>query len=83
MSYLRPLYPFVLGWGLILSTETFSRLGLINGVGQLLLFAAVVCLPIWLTGRMSYVDIGWPWGLVLLAYISYPIAMVIGCGHSR
>jgi steroid 5-alpha reductase family enzyme len=40
-------------------------------VGQLLLFAAVVCLPIWLTGRLSYVDIGWPWGLVLLAGLSY------------
>jgi steroid 5-alpha reductase family enzyme len=71
MSYFRPLYPFLLGWVLILSTETFAHLGLINGVGQLLLFAAVVCLPIWLTGRMSYVDIGWPWGLVLLASVSY------------
>ncbi len=71
MSYLRPLYPFLLGWAVILSTETFSRLGLVNGLGQLLLFALVVCLPIWRTGRMSYVDIGWPWGLVLLGGISY------------
>lgn len=71
MSYFRPLYPFLLGWALILSTETFFRLGLINGVGQLLLFALVVCLPIWRTGRMSYVDIGWPWGLVLLGSVSY------------
>jgi steroid 5-alpha reductase family enzyme len=71
VRYFRPLYPFVLGWILILSTETFSQLGLVNGVGQLMLFAAVVCLPIWLTGRMSYVDIGWPWGLVLLASVSY------------
>jgi steroid 5-alpha reductase family enzyme len=71
MSYFRPLYPFLLGWVLILSTETFSQLGLINGVGQLLLFSLVVCLPLWRTGRMSYVDIGWPWGLVLLACISY------------
>jgi steroid 5-alpha reductase family enzyme len=71
VRYFRPLYPFVLGWILILSTETFSQLGLVNGVGQLMLFAAVVCLPTWLTGRMSYVDIGWPWGLVLLASVSY------------
>jgi steroid 5-alpha reductase family enzyme len=71
MNYFRPLYPFLLGWVLILSTETFSQLGLVNGVGQLILFAAVVCVPIWLTGRMSYVDIGWPWGLVLLACVSY------------
>jgi steroid 5-alpha reductase family enzyme len=35
------------------------------------LFALVVCLPIWRTERMSYVDIGWPWGLVLLGLISY------------
>ena len=71
MNYLRPLYPFLLGWILILSTATFSGLGLVNGLGQLLLFAVVVCLPIWRTGRMSYVDIGWPWGLVLLGSLSY------------
>ena len=71
MSYYRPLYLFVLGWVLILSTETFHLLGLINGLGQLLLFAGVVYLPIWRTGRMCYVDIGWPWGLVLLGAVSY------------
>ena len=71
MNYYRPLYFFVLGWMLILSTETFPLIGLINGLGQLLLFAGVVCLPIWRTGRMCYVDIGWPWGLVLLGGVSY------------
>jgi steroid 5-alpha reductase family enzyme len=71
MKYFRPLYPFLLGWALILSTSTFADLGLTNGLGQLLLFALVVCLPIWRTGRMSYVDIGWPWGLVLLGVISF------------
>ena len=71
MKYFRPLYPFLLGWALILYTLTFSYIGLVNGLGQLLLFALVVCLPIWRTGRMSYVDIGWPWGLVLLGVISY------------
>ena len=71
MKYFRPLYPFLLGWALILSTSTFSDIGLLNGLGQLVLFAFVVCLPIWRTGRMSYVDIGWPWGLVLLGMLSY------------
>ena len=71
MSYLRPLYPFVLGWILILSTDSFDQLALINGLGQLFLFAGVVCLPIWRTGRLCYVDIGWPWGLVLLGGVSY------------
>ena len=70
MNYFRPLYPFLLGWTLILFTSTFSDLGLINGLGQLVLFAFVVCLPIWRTERMSYVDIAWPWGLVLLGVLS-------------
>ena len=71
MNYFRPLYPFLLGWALILYSATFSDIGLINGLGQLVLFALVVCLPIWRTERMSYVDIGWPWGLVLLGIVSY------------
>ena len=70
-KYLSPLYPFLFGWALILYSSSFSDLGLINGLGQLLLFTLVVCIPIWRTGRMSYVDIGWPWGLVLLGLVSY------------
>ncbi|MDA9932526.1 DUF1295 domain-containing protein [Gammaproteobacteria bacterium] len=40
-------------------------------MGQAILFTFVVCIPIWKTERMSYVDIGWPWGLVLLGLISF------------
>jgi steroid 5-alpha reductase family enzyme len=54
----------------ILNSSTFANLALINSLGQLLLFTLVVCIPIWRTGRMSYVDIGWPWGLVVLGIIS-------------
>jgi steroid 5-alpha reductase family enzyme len=71
MNYFRPLYPFLLGWALILNTTSFANLSLVNGLGQLILFSAVVCIPIWRTGRMSYVDIGWPWGLVLLGIVSF------------
>jgi steroid 5-alpha reductase family enzyme len=70
-KYLSPLYPFLFGWALILYSSSFSDLGLINGLAQLLLFTLVVCIPIWRTERMSYVDIGWPWGLVLLGLVSY------------
>ena len=70
-KYLSPLYPFLFGWALILYSSSFSNLGLVNGLGQLLLFTLVVCIPIWRTERMSYVDIGWPWGLVLLGLVSY------------
>ena len=70
MDYFRPLYPFLLGLVLILSTSTFSTIAMINSLLQAILFLLVVCIPIWRTGRMSYVDIGWPWGLVLLGLVS-------------
>ena len=71
MKYFRPLYAFLLGLIIILNSSAFSNLALINGLGQLVLFTLVVCIPIWRTGRMSYVDIGWPWGLVVLGIISF------------
>jgi len=46
-------------------------ISLLNGVLQLILFLFVVCIPIWRTGRMSYVDIGWPWGLVLIGVLTF------------
>ena len=70
MKYFRPLYAFLLGLMVILNSSTFANLALTNSLGQLLLFTLVVCIPIWRTGRMSYVDIGWPWGLVVLGIIS-------------
>ena len=70
MKYFSPLFPFVLGWLLLLLSSELSTLGLINGLLQLLLFALLVCLPIAITGRMSYVDIAWPWGLVLIGVLT-------------
>jgi len=78
MKYFYPLFPFLLVWVLLLYTETFASISLINGLSQLLLFALVVCLPIWRTGRMSYVDIGWPWGVALIGIITLCYAE----GHS-
>ena len=69
--YLIPLLPFIAGWLLLLITEQFFVLSLVNGVAQLILFAIVVCLPTWRTGRMSFVDIGWPWGLTLIGVLTY------------
>ena len=37
-----------------------------NGLCQFGLFVPIVILPTVITGHMSYVDIGWPWGLTLL-----------------
>jgi steroid 5-alpha reductase family enzyme len=66
MKKLRPLLPYILGWGLLMSTQSLAEISLINGLSQLILFLFVVCIPAWKTGRMSYVDIGWPWGLVVI-----------------
>ena len=52
MKYFTPLLPFLLGWLILLSTTGLSELGLVNGIAQLILFALVVCLPIWKTRRM-------------------------------
>ena len=71
MKYFTPLLPFVAGWLLLLVTEQFFALSLVNGVAQLILFAFVVCLPTWRTGRMSYVDIGWPWGLTVIGILTW------------
>jgi len=70
MKYFSPLIPFIAGWALLLSTDSLSSISLINGLLQLLLFIMVVCIPTWRTGRMSYVDIGWPWGLVLIGVLT-------------
>ena len=71
MNYIRPLLPYLLVLTVLLSSSIFFDIGLINLIGQSILFILVVCIPIWRTGRMSYVDIAWPWGLVLLGLISY------------
>ena len=56
---------------MLLLSDNLASIGLINGLLQLVLFALVVCLPTWRTGRMSYVDIGWPWGLVLIGVLTW------------
>lgn len=71
MKYFSPLIPFVIGWILMMLIPDFSRLALLNGLGQLLLFVLVACIPAWKTGRMSYVDIAWPWGLVLIGVFTF------------
>jgi steroid 5-alpha reductase family enzyme len=71
MKYFSPLISFAVGWVLLLMTNSLASISFINGVLQLLLFALVVCLPTWRTGRMSYVDIGWPWGLTVIGILTW------------
>lgn len=72
------LLPYLAGWGLLIVSSNFGNLGMVNGLLQVLLFVFVVCIPAWRTGRMSYVDIGWPWGLVVIGVL----AMIMGDGDS-
>ena len=70
MKYFKPLLLFILGWILLIATPSLSHLATINGIAQLVLFGLVVCWPIWKTGRLSYVDIGWPWGLFVIGLLT-------------
>ena len=71
MKYFKPFIPFIACWILLFNSNNFQSVALINGIGQLVLFLFVVYIPIWKTGRMSYVDIGWPWGVALIGLITY------------
>ena len=70
MKYFKPFIPFIACWILLFNSNNFQSVALINGTGQLVLFLFVVCIPIWRTGRMSYVDIGWPLGVALIGIIT-------------
>lgn len=71
IKYFTPLFIFIFGWAYLLVIPNFFTIGLVNGIAQLVLFALVVCWPAWKTGRLSYVDIGWPWGLVVIGIMTY------------
>jgi len=70
MKYIKPLFPFFLGWVILLFTQSFFQMSLINFLAQMVLFGLVVCWPIWKTNVLSFVDIGWPWGLVLIGLLT-------------
>lgn len=71
MKYFRPLIPYLVGLALLFIVPGLRNVASYNTVGQALLFTFIVCIPISRTGRMSYVDIAWPWGLVLIGIISF------------
>jgi len=74
MKKVLSLTPYLFGWGLLMLTASLFEVSLVNGLLQLLLFTLVVCIPAWRTGRMSYVDIGWPWGLTVIGLVTLALA---------
>ena len=71
MKYLNPLIPYFFAIVVLFTQSNFDRLLSINLILQSILFLLVVCIPIYKTQRMSYVDIAWPWGLVVIGTVNY------------
>jgi len=71
VKYLNPLIPYLFGLVILISQSNFDKILYLNLIFQLILFLIVVCIPIYRTERMSYVDIAWPWGLVVLGIVNY------------
>jgi steroid 5-alpha reductase family enzyme len=59
---------FLVVWGVSLSSNSqdLTDLLLVNAAVQMSLFIVVACIPFLRTGRMSYVDIAWPFGVALI-----------------
>ena len=70
MNYIKPLFPFIIGFIILMFTDSLAEISLINGIIQLVLFGLIVLYPIWKTEKLSYVDIGWPWGLVCIGLVT-------------
>lgn len=66
MKKFQKLLPYIAGWAILIASQGLQSFGAVNGALQIVLFTFVVCIPAWRTERMSYVDIGWPWGLVVI-----------------
>jgi len=69
--------PFVFCFILLMYTSSFNEFTAWNSLTQTLLFLFVVCIPAYYTKRMSYVDIAWPWGLVLISVL----VLIFGKGY--
>ncbi|TDJ04419.1 MAG: DUF1295 domain-containing protein [Deltaproteobacteria bacterium] len=67
------ILPYLIFWCLLTNIYSFQNYVLINTFGQFLIFLLLANLPAFFTKRMSYVDIAWPWGLVLIGILGLTI----------
>lgn len=51
------------------ANETMVSMMLVNGAVQLVFFILIACIPFLITGRMSYVDIAWPFGVAFIGVL--------------
>lgn len=85
MDVLNVLHPKLYSNGLSLSgtlvfltllkSSVFSGYARLNLVAQLLVFIPCVQIPAFITGRLSYVDIAWPTGLLTMGLLSFARAL--------
>lgn len=64
-----PIVLFVIVFVIFFQIEKFQDFLVVNLIAQLLIFLFVACIPAYLTKRMSYVDIAWPFGLISIGII--------------
>ncbi|MEM7181571.1 MAG: DUF1295 domain-containing protein [Spirochaetota bacterium] len=76
MKYFSPLFLFLPILITLALSETFVSFFSINAIVQIFLFLFVVHIPAYKTGRMSYVDIAWPLGVLAIGVL----AIVVGEG---
>jgi len=60
------LFAGVWAIALFANDQTLVTMLLVNAALQITLFVLVACIPYLKTGRMSYVDIAWPFGVALI-----------------
>ena len=58
--------PMVFMLGSLLASANFASAAAVNAALQLAVFALTANVPAAVTGRMSYVDVAWPCGLVVI-----------------
>merc|ERR1712037_573660 len=56
---------------ILLMSSSFASTAIINNVLQLIVFLLTANIPSLVTGRMSYVDIAWPWGLITIGLMPW------------
>lgn len=64
-----PIVLFAMVFVIFFQIEKFQNFLIVNFITQLLIFFLIACIPAYLTKRMSYVDIAWPFGLISIGII--------------
>ena len=77
-SRLFQFFPFLIAFIILFQELNFRNFLIANALFQFVIFLFIVCIPAYLTNRMSYVDIAWPFGLIMIGILSF----IYGDGYS-